>query len=984
MTTEPTPETTVAVILGAQDFTRAGLESDAAFRVSATSFKDYLLRSSGLGLSAENVLDLFDDPHSPDFVDSELHDFLHSTTSRLATVGRRITDVIIYYTGHATFTHPDDEYVLVLRASRKQNLTTSTYRLVSLAVTLRTCTRHARRFLILDCCFAASAYSAFQSGVLDAVNTQFSLAFPGQGTSLLCASAQDRPAKSRLASGATASGMTLFSECLLATLDQGVGSVPRERLSLEDVGLAIEELMAKQFSNEGARPQVKSPDERNGDVAKVPLFPNNAYKRYRPPTKHTILFLAAGPLAIDRLALDSEARAVGAALERGSYRDCFELTTRWAASPLALGRELRELKPTIVHLGGTASHDLISQEADSTPRSPFLVDLPGVIRETSASIKLILLSGCYSESLADEILGLVDCVLGTEVGIHHEAARRFAVGFYGALAERTSIGAAYRQGRIMISLRDLPGRERTKLKLRANIDANQFALDADADGEPPAVRTQLGQRHLHAPSIPSDRAGSSVGNKHTILFLSAQSHSYMRSGLEREARAIEVELERSGQRDCFDFRVKLAVEFEDLFVQLRKLRPAIVHFSVNGNEDGLLLQGGDGEASLVSANAVAEVFATAEVAVKVVILNGCFAETLAEALLAHVDHVVGLGSQVLERSARAFMIGFYGGIAEGESIAAAYKQGRASISLEGLPGDKGVHLKSRLDCDPLRFVLVRHAPSTQPLQSAPKVPMPELGNTGLEATTTMVGNSFLYSTASKEITARKSKAMQLVGEPDASERLIVFAPHGAPYDGLGFAIEQLLEIVETCDSDPALNRAQFRGEQKVLSNGIARTSSGNRFGIGLDGSLAICRRLFHDRSGVGKVVQRGDVGLFSSLEQVFAAILYARRLASLSKKNIYQWSFRHELHGVETRHLMNELISEESASDWPMSNTCAERTVSFAGEIDLRSTDEQIADLLNKGGVNLAAAFGKHKSVAALRPGTTVVASAGRPFETKP
>jgi hypothetical protein len=68
--------------------------------------------------------------------------------------------------------------------------------------------------------------------------------------------------------------------------------------------------------------------------------------------KHKILFLAANPLGTDRLALDREARAIQVELERSGFRDRFELVTRWAAEPLDLLRELRKLKPTVVHFSG--------------------------------------------------------------------------------------------------------------------------------------------------------------------------------------------------------------------------------------------------------------------------------------------------------------------------------------------------------------------------------------------------------------------------------------------------------------------------------------------------------------------------------------------------------------------------------------------------------------------------------------------------------
>src|SRR5215468_6548468 len=69
-------------------------------------------------------------------------------------------------------------------------------------------------------------------------------------------------------------------------------------------------------------------------------------------SKHIILFLAANPLGTTELALGREARAIQEELERSGQRDRFEFVTRWAVQPLDLIRELRRLKPTVVHFSG--------------------------------------------------------------------------------------------------------------------------------------------------------------------------------------------------------------------------------------------------------------------------------------------------------------------------------------------------------------------------------------------------------------------------------------------------------------------------------------------------------------------------------------------------------------------------------------------------------------------------------------------------------
>jgi hypothetical protein len=74
-------------------------------------------------------------------------------------------------------------------------------------------------------------------------------------------------------------------------------------------------------------------------------------------------------------------------------------------------------------------------------------------------------------------------------------------------------------------------------------------------------------------------------------------------------------------------------------------------------------------------------------------------------LLAHVDCVVGIGGSILAAAARSFAKGFYGGLGERESIAAAYKQGQAAISLEGIPDRDRPRLKLRPGVDADRLVL---------------------------------------------------------------------------------------------------------------------------------------------------------------------------------------------------------------------------------------------------------------------------------------
>ncbi len=183
-----------------------------------------------------------------------------------------------------------------------------------------------------------------------------------------------------------------------------------------------------------------------------------------------------------------------------------------------------------------------------------------------------------------------------------------------------------------------------------------------------------------------------------------------RLALDREAHAIQVELERCGFRDCFELVTRWAAQPVDLLRELRKLKPTIIHFSGHGrrgasehelgqepsrdsdhqsklHEDeegyGLYFQGADGRPQLVPTSALEEAFGATGSSVKLVVLNACYSAMQAEALLAHIDCVVGVFGPIQEDTARNFAIGFYGGPGERESVEAAYKRGCAAISLRG-------------------------------------------------------------------------------------------------------------------------------------------------------------------------------------------------------------------------------------------------------------------------------------------------------------
>ena len=250
--------------------------------------------------------------------------------------------------------------------------------------------------------------------------------------------------------------------------------------------------------------------------------------------------------------------------------------------------------------------------------------------------------------------------------------------------------------------------------------------------------------------------------KHTILFLAANPQVTTNSdrhvlALEEEARAIREELERGGHRDRFEFATRWAVRPLDLLRELNRLRPSIVHFSGHGTGDdrapdarlrrditaeaagggvkaaqsGLYFLDSQGRPKLVPTEALQEAFGAAGSMVKLVVLNACYSDVQADALLAHVDCVVGMAGAILDAAAIAFACGFYGALGEGLSATVAYRQGCAAISMQGLADRHRPRLRVRDGMDTDRLVLSdlgtmvgTSSPRTPPVDGIETLPDP--------------------------------------------------------------------------------------------------------------------------------------------------------------------------------------------------------------------------------------------------------------------
>jgi photosystem II stability/assembly factor-like uncharacterized protein len=267
------PRQTLAVLLGASSFRRAPkFAQGRPFYNSAQDFCEYLTGSDGLKVPRENVNWLFDDSRSSGDQLQDISEFIESRSAALNAEKNPPQQLIIHYVGHGMFWGPDQAYCLAIRGTDERSEGLTSLRTSDLASVIKAHARFLRKFLILDCCFSAAAYKEFQSGPLEASRVKLLKEFPQRGTSLLCsASAHDA---SLVLQGRS---RTMFSDALLTALRQGhplLGPL----LSVSELGDLLKARLKEANPDNWVRPEVHSPDQREGDISEIPIFPNHAYR----------------------------------------------------------------------------------------------------------------------------------------------------------------------------------------------------------------------------------------------------------------------------------------------------------------------------------------------------------------------------------------------------------------------------------------------------------------------------------------------------------------------------------------------------------------------------------------------------------------------------------------------------------------------------------------------------------------------------------
>ena len=213
------------------------------------------------------------------------------------------------------------------------------------------------------------------------------------------------------------------------------------------------------------------------------------------------------------------------------------------------------------------------------------------------------------------------------------------------------------------------------------------------------IDEKIAGREKPARILPAQEAKAM--DKKKILFFASNPEDVTLLNLDEEIRSITMKIRSSDYRDSLDLISRWAVRPDDLLQELNAQKPTIVHFSGHGSRAGeLVLMNDLRQTKTVSPSALNALFSTLKDNIRLVVLNACYSEMQAKAIVKVIDCVVGMSTSIGDEAAISFAASFYRAIGFGRSIKEAFEQGKVSLMLEGIPEENTPVLLCRKGIDP--------------------------------------------------------------------------------------------------------------------------------------------------------------------------------------------------------------------------------------------------------------------------------------------
>jgi hypothetical protein len=167
----------------------------------------------------------------------------------------------------------------------------------------------------------------------------------------------------------------------------------------------------------------------------------------------------------------------------------------------------------------------------------------------------------------------------------------------------------------------------------------------------------------------------------TVLFLASSPENEAQLRLDKEIREIEIRLRATEYRESIRFVPKVARQLTDLIQDLNEVVPDIVHFSGHGSQTELAFENAEGRAQPLTNEMLGVLLAATSDRIRLVVFNSCQSAAQAELATEYVSFAIGMATNVEDERAKTFAAQFYNSLGFGKTLAEAFDQGKAQVTL---------------------------------------------------------------------------------------------------------------------------------------------------------------------------------------------------------------------------------------------------------------------------------------------------------------
>jgi TIR domain-containing protein/CHAT domain-containing protein len=194
-----------------------------------------------------------------------------------------------------------------------------------------------------------------------------------------------------------------------------------------------------------------------------------------------------------------------------------------------------------------------------------------------------------------------------------------------------------------------------------------------------------------------------------ILFLSADPDNANRLNVADEMDDIRRSLYSRLREDQIRIEISIAASLTHLQAEFLRVKPHIVHFSGHGTKSGkLIFKNASGAAEAGSIQDIGSLFELHKKSIHCVVLNACYSEEQASAIVKHIDCTIGTTTAISDQTARTFAGIFYLALASGSTVQNAFRGGLLQLRLEKGFADDMIKLQYRQEIDPSAFYVIEN------------------------------------------------------------------------------------------------------------------------------------------------------------------------------------------------------------------------------------------------------------------------------------